>query len=186
MGHLVLAVDPRGWGEAGLPGPRGAEYGPAYQTAMRALLVGKTVTGMQLTDVLRAFDYLAARQDIDPARIAVLGKEHGGVLALYAAALEPRIAKAAAERSLVSYLSLARARRHEGMVDLIVPGVLAAFDLPDLARAIAPRKLWIVNPRTPAGARYPAEEAAREYGNSVTIAERAEGWSFEKMYATWR
>src|SRR5574340_17707 len=60
-GNLVLAVDPRGWGEsAPPPGPRGG-YSKNYQTAMRALIVGKTMAGMQTVDLLRAFDYLASR-----------------------------------------------------------------------------------------------------------------------------
>lgn len=59
---------------------------------MRALLVGKNMVGMQTGDVLRAFDYLLSRPDVAADRITVIGKGHGGVSALYAAAVEPRIA----------------------------------------------------------------------------------------------
>ena len=97
-GNIVLAVDPRGWGESAPPArPRKRRLLHVYQTAMRALLVGKTMAGMQTGDVLRAFDYLAARHDVDSRRIAIAGKGNGGVLALYAAALEPRIAKVACQ-----------------------------------------------------------------------------------------
>jgi sugar/nucleoside kinase (ribokinase family) len=36
---------------------------------------------------------------------------------------------------------------HEGILDLVVPGVLADFVLPDLAGLAAVRPVWIVNPR---------------------------------------
>src|SRR5207244_8655637 len=55
-GNIVLALDPRGWGESS-PRPKSAGgYSTAYQTAMRALLVGKNMPGMQTMDVLRSFD----------------------------------------------------------------------------------------------------------------------------------
>jgi cephalosporin-C deacetylase-like acetyl esterase len=159
MGYAVLAADPRGYGETAPP-PRGSGgYSSLYQTFMRGYLLDKPLPGMQTSDLLRAFDYLAARSEIDPARIAVLGKANGGVLAMFVAALEPRIAKVAAEGSLRSYLDLARAPQHEGVLEVIVPGVLKDFDLPDLGRAIAPRSLSLIT--------------------------RTEGWSFAKTYADW-
>jgi len=50
---------------------------------------------MQVYDALRAFDYLAARPDVDPSRIGVIGKFNGGVVALLAPALEPKFRKLA-------------------------------------------------------------------------------------------
>lgn len=148
-GHIVLAVDPRGWGEgAPPPAPRGG-YSKSYQTAMRALLVGTTTAGMQTGDVLRAFDYLNARPDVDAKRIAVIGKGNGGVLALYAAALEPRIAKVACEKSPVSYMEIVRAKMPEGILDIVAPGVLRDFDLPDVAASLKPRAVWLVNDAQP-------------------------------------
>jgi cephalosporin-C deacetylase-like acetyl esterase len=141
-GNVVLAIDPRGWGEgAGAPGPRGG-YSKSYQTAMRALLVGKTTACMQTGDVLRAFDYLNSRHDVDSKRIAIAGKGNGGVLALYAAALEPRIAKIACVAAPESYMQIVKARTHEGIMDIVVPGVLRDFDLPDVAASLKPRTVW--------------------------------------------
>ena len=56
QGNIVLAVDPRGWGESA-PRPKSAGgYSTPYQTTMRALLVGKNMPGMQTVDVLRHLD----------------------------------------------------------------------------------------------------------------------------------
>src|SRR5262249_22665642 len=68
-GKIVLALDPRGWGESALRRKSSAGYANSYQTAMRALLVGKTMAGMQTSDVLHAFDYLSLRPDVDVKNI---------------------------------------------------------------------------------------------------------------------
>jgi cephalosporin-C deacetylase-like acetyl esterase len=181
-GHAVLAVDVRGYGETG-PRPGAGGYSSLYQLFMRGYLLGKPLAGMQVADLLRAFDYLAGRAGIDRSRIAILGKGNGGLLALHAAALEPRIAKVAAEGSVLSYMSIARAPQHEGVLEVVVPGVLKDYDLPDLARAITPRKLLLVAPRTPMGSPLDPAEAAKEF--PVTVVPRPDGWSFEKVYADW-
>ncbi len=200
-GYIVLAVDPRGWGESAPEHPKtpGSEGYPIdYQTAMRALLVGKTWVGMQVDDLLRSFDYLASRPDVDPKRIAVFGKGNGGVLALYAAALEPRVEKVVCERAVLSYMSIVRAKLHENMIGIVVPGVLHDFDLPDVAFAIAPRTLWIVDPRTPTGGKVASGDAAAEYGVTAQafrtlnraesfriVPDRPAVWTFEKVYGDW-
>jgi cephalosporin-C deacetylase-like acetyl esterase len=148
-GNIVLGIDPRGWGEGAPPAVRQTGYSSAHQTAMRAILVGKTMVGMQTGDVLRAFDYLNARPDVDGRQISIIGKGNGGVVALFAAALEPRIARAACEKSPVSYRDIVRAGIHRNISDIIVPGVLRDFDLPDVAASLKPRPVWIVSEEKP-------------------------------------
>jgi hypothetical protein len=145
-GNIVLAIDPRGWGESAPPAePRGSDY----RTAMRAILVGKSMAGMQTGDVLSAFNWLAARPDVDLQRIAIIGKGNGGVLALYAAALEPRMAKVASEKAPASYMDIVHAKMHEGIIGMVVPGVLRDFDLPDVAASMKPRSVWTVTEEKP-------------------------------------
>ncbi len=186
-GYLVLAPDLRGWGESG-PARGTGGYSGMWQMTMRAVLVGKTLLGMQVFDLLAVFEYLSARPDVDPRRVAVLGRANGGVAALLAAALEPRISRVALERSVLSYMDIVRARIHENIVELVVPGVLKDFDLPDLAPLIAPRPLWLVSPRSPTGGVVPRDHAAAQYrgaGGALRVIERPEGWPFERVYADW-
>ena len=111
---------------------------------MRAILVGKTMVGMQTADLLQCFNYLAARPDVDPGQISVTGKGNGGVVAIYAAAFEPRIQQVAAENATPSYMSLALKKEPErSAIEIAVPGVLRDFDLPDLHKLIAPRKVIV-------------------------------------------
>jgi hypothetical protein len=98
--------------------------------------------------------------------------------------MEPRVERVAIERAVPSYIAITRARQHEGLTDIIVPGVLRDFDLPDLVRAIAPRTLWVVDPRSPTDAFVPIESVAADY-REAHVTGRAEGWSFERIYAGW-
>lgn len=193
-GYLVMAVDPRGWGESGVPA--GTGYSREYQLVQRAFLLGKTLVGMQVDDLLRSFDYLVSRADVDPQRVAVFGKSRGGLLALLAAALEPQIRKVAVEGTVLSYMAIVRARIHEDTTSIIIPGVLRDFDLPDVAAALAPRPVWIVDPRTATGARVPLAQARQEYrhawqayggaeNDGFRIVSRPEGWEFSRVYAEW-
>jgi predicted dienelactone hydrolase len=195
-GHVVMAPDPRGMGES-RPTSTSGGYDPAWQMLQRALLVDRTLVGMQVEDLLAAFGVLESRGDVDPGRIAVLGKGHGGVLALVLAALQPKVEKVAVEGTVLSYREIARARYHEGLTAAFVPGVLRDFDLPDLAAALAPRPLWIVDPRSPTGALFPTDRARIEFAPASLAYERAgqptafralhrpEGWPLGRVYAAW-
>lgn len=82
----------------------------------------------------------------------MFGKNKGGVIALYTAVMEPRIARVAVEGAVPSYMSVVRSETHKDLIDLVVPGVLHDFDLPDLAaKAIAPRPLLVGGVRDPMG-----------------------------------
>jgi pimeloyl-ACP methyl ester carboxylesterase len=137
-GNIVLAVDPRGWGESAPP-PQTRGYSNEWQMAQRAMLIGKPLPGMQTFDVLRAFDYLASLPEVDPKRISVTGVGVGGPVALFAAALEPRIASVATQGAIESYMAIVQADTHKTPPSLLIPGVLRRFDLVDVKRAITPR-----------------------------------------------
>ena len=195
-GHLVLAADPRGIGES-QPTSASGGYRPVWQMLQRALLVNRTIVGLQVEDLLATFDYLAGREDVDPQRISVLGKGQGGILALALAVLQPKAEKVALEGTVLSYLEIARAPYHEDLVASFVPGILKDFDLPDLAAALAPRPLWIVDPRSPTHALIAVDRARREYEpalgayertgrpDAFRVLHRPEAWPPVKVYADW-
>jgi cephalosporin-C deacetylase-like acetyl esterase len=195
-GYVVLAPDPRGIGESH-PVSASGGYRPIWQMFQRALLVNRTLVGLQVEDLLGAFAYLSSRGDVDPERVAVLGKGNGGVLALFLAVLEPRVERVAVEGTVLSYLEIARARYHEDLTATILPGVLEDFDLPDLATALAPRPLWIVDPRSPTHALISTDRARSEYEPARRAYERAgrpgafrilhrpQDWSLSKVYSEW-
>lgn len=167
--RFMLSISPRGMGESAPVEKSSSGYTGAYQLAQRAMLIGKPLSGMQVFDVLRAFDYLVGLEDVDPSNIEVRGSGNAGVLALYVGALEPRIASVICEGALTSYMALARATMHRDMIGIVVPGVLKDFDLPDIASLIAPRPLRIVAPRNPDGSIAELAAVRQEY---VSVAAR--------------
>ena len=195
-GHVVLAPDPRGIGES-QPTSASGGYRPVWQMLQRALLVDRTIVGLQVEDLLAVFEHLAGREDVDPDRVAVLGRGQGGILALTLAVLEPRVEKVALEGTVLSYLEIARARYHEDLVASFVPGILKDYDLPDLAAALAPRPLWIVDPQSPTHALLAVDRARTEYAPAARAYERTgqpaafrvlhrpEGWTLDEVYADW-
>jgi cephalosporin-C deacetylase-like acetyl esterase len=135
-GVVVLALEPRGMG-AGAPADTDSPpHSLHYRTVMRALQMGKPVLGMQVYDVLSAFEYLKGRPEVDAGRIRLRGLANGATVALLAALLEPRVAGVSAEGGIESYMEIVRQPTYRGVLDLIVPGVLEDFDLPEVRRAI--------------------------------------------------
>ena len=63
-----------------------------------ALLVGQTMIGWRVWDVMRTIDYIATRPELDASRVGCMGISGGGTVTLFATALEPRIRVATRQR----------------------------------------------------------------------------------------
>jgi len=193
-GALVLAIDLRGRGETREESSRVWELFGHYDSAMTALLVGKTMVGLRAQDVVRAVDWLATRGDVELESLSVYGQGAAAVVALHAAALDERIKNVALEDMLVSYESVIRWKLHQRVFESIVPNALANYDLPDLAVTIAPRKLTLINAVNPRGQRLEAREARQQYAtaqqafaaagapNSFAVVERKPGQKLTAIF----
>jgi cephalosporin-C deacetylase-like acetyl esterase len=128
------------------PSPSGTEetkapiLGPYYLTSLRAQLVGKTLLGLRVDDVIRAVDSLAARPGVDPTRITAEASDpHLGLVLLHAAVLDPRLQHITIAITLPSYRSLIANPLPIDAPQDILPGVLRHYDIPDLIRILGPR-----------------------------------------------
>lgn len=128
-----------------------AGYSPAYQAAAREWLHGRSLVSRHVEAVLRAAAELKSDPSVDPKRIFLYGRGAAGVAVLIAAALDEQVAGVAAEQTVTSWYAVMQAKLHEGTAEIVVPGVLKDFDLPDLVNLITPRPLWLVDPRAPGG-----------------------------------
>lgn len=137
-GNIVVAITPR-------PSPPGSDdtkapvLGSFYLLTLRADLVGKTLLGMRVDDVIRAIDAIARRPDVDPARISAIASGHLGLVLLYAAVVDPRLSHIAIDHALTSYRSLLEAPMTIGAPEDVVPGVLLHYDIPDLVQVLGQR-----------------------------------------------
>ncbi|MGE0128299.1 MAG: alpha/beta hydrolase family protein [Blastocatellales bacterium] len=162
-GAVVLAIDLRGKGEMREEAARVWDIFGHFESAMTAMLMGKTLVGLRAQDVIRAVDALAARGDVEIESLAAFGKGDAAVVLLHAAALDDRIRSVTVEEMLVSYHSVVAWKIHQRVFESIVPAALAHYDLPDLAASLAPRKLRIINAVNPRGQRMETQQVKREY-----------------------
>jgi hypothetical protein len=153
-GATVLAIDLRGTGETREELDRTDaffNYFGAFESAMTAMLVGKTLIGLRAQDVMRAVDMLALRGDVEMQGLSAFGFGEAAPVLLHAAALDDRIKNVVLKNMLVSYESVVTEKISRLVFENIVPGALTKYDLPDLAATLAPRRIAIVNPVNPRG-----------------------------------
>ena len=136
--------------------------------AATELMLGNTMTGARVKDARAVWRYLAARPDVDPARMALWGDSFadvnppviapyeslyrqlsprtlyqaepmGPLVALLAALYEDRVRAVATRGGLVSFASALEDRFCYLPLDVVVPGILQVADLPAIAGALAPK-----------------------------------------------
>jgi cephalosporin-C deacetylase-like acetyl esterase len=143
-GTAVLVIAPR-------PSPPGNEetkasiLGPFYLTELRAELVGKTLLGLRVDDVISAVSFMSGGTTTDPNQITAEASGHLGLVLLHAAVLDPRLKHITIDHTLESYVSLLRAPMPVGAPEDILPGVLLHYDIPDLTKTLGSR-LTFTNP----------------------------------------
>ena len=143
-GNVVVAITPR-------PSPPGIDdmksplLGPFYLLSLRADLVGRTLVGMRIDDLIRTVDYVARRADVNPASISAIAGGHLGLVLIHAAVLDARLKHIEVDHVVASYRSLLEAPLTIGAAEDVIPGVLLHYDIPDLTKALAMR-LTLSNP----------------------------------------
>jgi hypothetical protein len=147
-------------------------------------MLGKPILGGQVHDTLRALDYLRLRNAGGP--ISLVGDGPHGVIALYAAALDGSVAGVALRRTITDYRSLAVAERYTQPFGIYAYGVLREFDLPDVARAAAPRPVLLLDPVTPRGeAAGPSARDLYKDVSNATVRSLGAGEDPIEVLATW-
>jgi cephalosporin-C deacetylase-like acetyl esterase len=154
MGYVVAAADILGIGETRNTVTNKEGTADAGNTAV---LVGRSVVGIQAGDVIRVVDYLVRRRDVDATKVGVIGFNEMCIPVMHAAAFDHRINNVTLIGAPISYRSIIMNRFYRvgltptgitgpGLPYFIdfsstIAGVLTAYDLPDLIGCIAPRKV---------------------------------------------
>jgi dienelactone hydrolase len=131
-GWAALAIDHAGFGERQHPSERAL--------VKRALWQGETLWGWRVHDTLAALDWLRMQPSFDTLPVVTLGLSMGSTMALWAAALDPRIAGCLELCCAAEYDALLQSGGFDGHGEyFFVPGLLREFSLAEIAALIAPR-----------------------------------------------
>jgi hypothetical protein len=149
-GHAIAVVDPRG---AGALRPnltvKGHDYsdpisGVEENIAYNAFLVGQSLLGLRVSDVLEAVKQLTAKAK--PNRVILCGRKDAALVACFAAAVDPRVHAVATEDMLLSFERLFDVGGFPFNAASVLPGLLRDFgDIPDVLAQIAPRRVLIAS-----------------------------------------
>ena len=131
-GYVTLCIDMPVFGQ---------RSGVTESAAAKALLwYGKGLFAQMLCDHSAALTYLAARPDVDPARIGAFGISMGCTLSYWLAAMDERISAVAHLCCFADLRTMIELGNHDGHgVYLIVPGLLNEADAGAIGALVAPR-----------------------------------------------
>ncbi len=171
QGRRVAVADVRGFGETMSPRnvpEKGVTYfdprdGMDADFTYASFFLGRPLLGMRVADALAVLRYLRSRDDVDAARIGIVGRGWAAMVALFSAGVDPQISWAGLAEIPASYAEIASAKLYNQPVSLMLPGALQDFDLQDVLASLAPRPLLVVNPTDAMVRKLTREAAAKAY-----------------------
>lgn len=143
-GMAVIAPDVIGFGERRLLADLAVNPdipSSCYKLSTQLMMLGKTLTGLRVTEALKAFTYLASRPEVNADRIGLMGFSGGALIGYAAAVLEARINAAVLTGFTNTVKDSIFAVHH--CIDNYTPGLLVHAELPELIGLLAPRPLFL-------------------------------------------
>lgn len=156
-GVCVLAPDAIGFESRLNPGGVGKEFAPKldpqrasaehwlqyYNALSYRLLRGDTLMRKVLEDTATALGVLACHPSVARNRLGIVGHSFGGAVALFMGALQPDLKYICSSGAACTYR-----RRMEDSTGIefsqVIPGFAAKFDVDDLVKCMAPRRVLLV------------------------------------------
>lgn len=139
-GYVVLSIDAWGAGERSTVAGKEEYHGGNLGASL--FNIGKTLMGMQLTDNIRAVDFLCALPAVDTERIGVTGASGGGNQAMWLAALDERLKAVVPVVSVGTFQSYVM---NSNCVCELLPGGLTFLEESLVLGLIAPRALKVLS-----------------------------------------
>ena len=144
QGITVLAPDLLGIGEMGPGIFRGDAYfdGSSHNLWYAAMLAGRSITGIRAGDVVMLLRMI--KKSYGEKEIVGCAVNELAPVMLHSAAFEKSFDNVVLIQPYMSFMSLVMSRFYDPvLIQGTVPGALTAYDLPDLAATLSPRKLLI-------------------------------------------
>jgi len=141
-GLAAVAIEPMAFGcrRDERTKKKGLGASACQPAAGAALLLGQTMIGWRVYDVMRTIDWIETRRELDARRVGCMGISGGGTCTTFSAALEPRIKAAFISGYLNTFRASIMSLSH--CIDNYVPGILNWAEMYDVAGLIAPRPLF--------------------------------------------
>ncbi len=140
-GYLAVAVEQACFGERRERHLVKPSSDPCIDAANHALLLGRTLCGERAGDVSAVINWLengANGLHLDMSRLHIMGNSSGGTTALFATALDTRIAAALIGGS-VGYFRETIGKRRDPSGQNTIPGILDWMEMDDIVALLAPR-----------------------------------------------
>jgi dienelactone hydrolase len=141
-GMAAVAIEPLGFGARRDPAnkAKGLAQKACEPAAGAALLLGQTILGWRVWDIMRTIDWIETRPELDSKRVGTMGISGGGTASLFSAALDPRVKAAMVSCYLNTFRDSIMSVAH--CIDNYVPGILNWAEMYDVAGLIAPRAFF--------------------------------------------
>ena len=165
-GRQLFVLDPRGIGGVQVrPFNRGGPpHTGEFKLGSDAMMLGISTMGLRVFDILRGYDYLRTRTDVDQTGLYGIGKS--AFYAYFAGALEDGFASLEFEDLLYSYRNLTDTRYYDQErynLEVMAWGILRHFDLTGLAACFGNRPVRWIAPRNAKGEILTDEVFNREF-----------------------
>ena len=141
QGYIVVAPDLLGIGETK------SDLNFPAAAAFEALQIGRSIVGIQAGDIVRVVNFMEGLPNVKAKQIQAVAFGEQCPALLHAAAYELSISGVALIESPISYYNITQTKMYAYSLPFGwgVSGALTAYDLPDLAACIAPRKLLFID-----------------------------------------
>ena len=141
-GMAAVACEPMAFGHRrdAITKRKGPTTSACQPAAGSALLLGQTMIGWRVWDVMRTIDWIETRPELDRNRIGCMGISGGGTCTQFSTALDGRIKAALISGYLNTFRDSIMSVSH--CIDNYVPGILNWAENYDVAGLIAPRPLF--------------------------------------------
>lgn len=116
------------------------------EASFGAILIGRSIVGIQASEIVRVTNFLKELPQLKTDHVQAVAFGEACPALLHAAAYEPAISNVMLVEAPVSYYDITQTRMY-GLSQSFnwgVAGALTAYDLPDLAACVAPRKLTFI------------------------------------------
>ena len=145
-GYAAVAVELRCFGESLRiqNNPTKDYYKSSLYTSSIELILGRTMMGCWVWDIIKVLDVISKFPDVDKNKIFVIGHSTGGSVAFYSSCLDNRIKGTLVSGSFCDFKGK-YARIHKHSLSEMLPNQYKYFDMSDLSCLICPKPLIILS-----------------------------------------